>query len=774
MPLTLNIAPITFDAERVTLGRLDYPGDDEYQRFLEAHRETHVLRFDQRDGTVVNVPISRHEGPLGRVSVESVRDHLFLLSKAMQHALVRWLCARFLILSRGQPVTFWGGNKQAKLLEQAIRGAGVTPRPDLDVRVRYTFDTRLLPEVQPDNPQLGLFIDVGTANVVEVPASELLSKGFALEGRRVCRRPPSPDDWHKPSLELLGRVRQVRDGVLVLAEARDAEEVPAAEVMVEPTLKNLERVITHLYPRQSDRILRELRRVRVPYSQGPSKLDHIQKTLEKLREGFECRVAGTLTATFGPLLTHGDKRFPPPITTERPSLLFGAQGTQSSQYPDVGIQKWGPYLYTQHVANEPTIAVLCEAPFLGRLETFVEMLRNGFPQADWKRATEKWREAPPNPFSGGLVGKFRLQRMQFEFEEVADQTASAYREAAERLLSRLPSLPHLAIVQIRERFRDLPGSTNPYYAVKSALMMAGVPVQAIKIENVEAERQQLAYLLNNLALASYAKMQGVPWVLSTRVPASHELVIGIGYSEVIGARPGERTRYVGLTTLFYGDGRYGLWGLTKEVAFENYAAALLESLRVTIRFVREQHGWQPGDQVRLVFHVYKPLKQQEIDAIRDLVAGLLKDEFVVKFAFLDLSSFHRYFLFDPGSAGKGTGARKRGVGVPARGVALQLSPWSALLHLTGPSDLKTETQGMPQPLLIELHKMSDFTDLVYLVRQVYAFSFVSWRSFFPGGEPVTMSYSRRIANALGHLAMIDGWDARRLGYGPLRHSQWFL
>jgi hypothetical protein len=774
MALTLNIAPITFDADQVTLGRLPYTSDEDYERLREIHRESHVLRFDRRDGAIVNVPVSRHEAPLGAVSVEPVGEHLLLLSKAMQHALVRWLKPRFLILSRARPVTFWGGNRQAKLLEQAVRAAGAAPRPDLDVRVRYTFDARLLPAFDPDHPQLGLIIDVGTSNVVEVPASELLGQGFRLEGCRVCRRPPSADEWYLPHLEVLGRVRQVRDGVLLLAEAKDAEEVPAADVMVEPTLPMLERVITQVYGRYSDRILKELKRLRGPYAQAPTKLQYIQKTLDTIREEFECRVADSLTVSFGSLLSESDDRFPPRVATERPSLLFGAQGTQTGQYPDVGIQKWGPYLYTQHVANEPLIAVLCEAPFRGRLETFVEMLRNGFPQAEWERATEGWRESPKNPFAGGLVGKFRLQRVHFEFEEVAGQTATAYREAAERLLNRLPSQPQLAIVQIRQHFRELPGATNPYYVVKAALMMAGVPVQAIHIENIEADRQQLAYLLNNFALASYAKMQGVPWLLSTRAPASHELVIGIGYSEVRGIRPGDRTRYVGLTTLFYGDGRYGLWGLTKEVAFDEYAAALLESLRVTIRFVRERHGWQRGDRVRLVFHVYKPLKYEEITAIRNLVASLLKDDFVVEYAFLDLSSFHRYYLFDPASSGKGSGLRKRGVGVPARGVALQLGPRAALLHLTGPSDLKTDQQGMPQPLLIELHEMSDFTDLVYLVRQVYAFSFVSWRSFFPGSEPVTMSYSRRIAHALGHLASIDGWDARQLAYGPLRQSQWFL
>ena len=94
------------------------------------------------------------------------------------------------------------------------------------------------------------------------------------------------------------------------------------------------------------------------------------------------------------------------------------------------------------------------------------------------------------------------------------------------------------------------------------------------------------------------------------------------------------------------DGRYLVWGQTREVGFDDDASALLENLKTTIRFVREQNNWQAGDRVRLVFHVYKPLKHREIDAIRALVRDLVADEHPVEFAFLDISRHHDFFLFD--------------------------------------------------------------------------------------------------------------------------------
>jgi len=385
----------------------------------------------------------------------------------------------------------------------------------------------------------------------------------------------------------------------------------------------------------------------------------------------------------------------------------------------------------------------------------------------------------PNPFEGGLLGKFRLTRVSVEYEEVQKPTANEYRRAAERLLNRAPTGIDLAFVQIQERFKELRGNQNPYLVSKAAFMEAGVPVQAVCIENIEANDSSLPYILNNVALASYAKLDGVPWVISTRSPTSHELVFGLGYSEVGKGRLGAKARYVGITTVFQGDGRYIVWGLTREVEFDNYAEALLDNLRATVQFVNDHNRWQRGDNVRLIFHVYKPLKTREIEAIKQLVGKLVEDQFSVEYAFLNLSSWHPYQIFDPQEGGVPyttlTGQRrKKGKGVPKRGLCYQLSNRAALLHLTGPRDLKTAEQGTPRPLLVNLHPDSDFTDLTYLLRQIYHFTFTSWRSFFPATEPVTILYSRLIARMLGSLKPITGWNSKVLSVGSLRDRRWFL
>jgi hypothetical protein len=120
-----------------------------------------------------------------------------------------------------------------------------------------------------------------------------------------------------------------------------------------------------------------------------------------------------------------------------------------------------------------------------------------------------------------FTGEFCLRQITLEYEEVAKPDAPSYCQAVNRLLSRLPKAPDLAIVQVRQAFEQFYGERNPFLVVKAAFMQAGVPVQAIHEETIEAGNLQLLRILNNVGLASYAKLGGVPWVISTRNPTSH-------------------------------------------------------------------------------------------------------------------------------------------------------------------------------------------------------------------------------------------------------------
>ena len=774
--LTLGIAPVVFSSDRVRIGRLDPDRDGAISDLRRAHHRSHAFRFDARDGTIANIGLYPGNNPLGDVGEVAADDHLLLFAVAIEHALRRWFSGARRILKPFRPLVCLGDRD--RLLANALRNSGVgAPDPRLDVVAKWSFDLRLLATDADDRPYLALIADLGTSNVIDIPVAELLARGFDPVGCYVSTQSPEVDDLSGfAPRRLLGRVRDILDDSLVLDDIHtDAgtDRIPAAEALLERRRETLEAVTRAWYPSAAGRALPTLRATATPFVSGDGKLDKIRDTIDQLNRSARARTEGSLnvrftdgfTLNFGPLLDETSPRFPPRIETNRPTMLFGASGHDQNTQPDRGIQRHGPFHYSHNAINDPTVVVLSHPSARGRIEQFARALRDGID--DRQRV-----------FSGGLVGKFRLTSVRFHFAEISADTAPDYAEAATAALHELPQTPSMALVQIKESHRGRPSRDNPYYVAKARFMRAGVPVQAVRLETIEQQRG-LAYTLNNLALASYAKMGGVPWVISTPGVPTHELVVGIGSTEVGGDRLGTRTRYVGFTTLFQGDGRYLVWETTREATFDQYPGALLASLHNSIRFVRAQNGWKPGDSVRLVFHVYKPLKRVEIATVKRLVGELL-DEFPVEFAFLDISHHHPLQVFDPRQRGLSYRSfetnqnEHKGIYAPERGTALLLDRRTALLQLVGAKEVKTWSQGLPRPLLLELHPDSDFSDLTYLVRQAFHFSFMSWRSFFPSHEPVTILYSRWIARMLGNLQAVPDWDSVSLNQLRDRRAMWFL
>jgi len=774
--LVLGIAPVVFSAETFRMGRLDPEEDGSIAELRKKHGRTHAFRFDVRDKRIANVALQTGVEPLGRASDARVGEHLLLLAEAIEHQMGRWLARSRTILRRYRPLVCLGSRD--RLLATALLELGIEePDPRIDVVAKWLFDLRLIASAEHDSPPwLGLIADVGTSNVIDIPVAELIGRGFDPTGGYVGLHGDADGDVSASRLRLLGRVSRIEGETLLLDDVREdaaSDRVAAAGVFLEPRRETLETVVRWLYPAVAGEALEKLRCIRAPYLSGERKLEKIQHTLKELNRSLErggnrslsLTLADGLSARFAPLLNQSSPRFPHTIETSRPGMLFGPSGHDQATQPDQGIKQYGPFQYTHNPVNDPVIVVLCVKQTRGRMDQFAKLLRDGLDEDGGR-------------FSGGLVGKFRLTNARFQFAEISGDSADEYAAASQRILDELPQTPALALVQVREAHKQRASSQNPYFVAKARFMRAGVPVQAVRLETIEANRGR-AYSLNNLALAAYAKIGGVPWVISTRGVATHELVIGIGCTEIGSSRLGERVRYVGITTLFQGDGRYLVWETTREATLKDYPEALLTSLRKSIRFVRDQNRWEAGDPVRLIFHVYKPLKRSEIKAAKALVDDMLK-EHPVEFAFLDLSHQHPFQIFDSTQNGieywsqeLGRKATK-GSYAPVRGTAMLLGSRMALLQLVGAREVKTWDQGLPRPLLLELHPDSDFSDLTYLTRQAYHFSFMSWRSFFPSDEPVTILYSRWIANLLANLRAVPGWDGSALAQMRDRRAMWFL
>lgn len=753
----LNIAPIEVPDVAIKAEVFPYDpvtGHELLAQLRSEHRGTHAVA--RRHDSIVCLPRILNLPPIGGTQQElPLRDSLSLVGALLRETLIDHFRALQRPVIAHRPITFLGVNN---LLKEALPTGLVAPawlahlpRYELDVRLFFFANQK---------PFLGLALDSGTRRRVTASADELAAAGINLQGLYVGRMNLEDDPRLEPRFELLGRVSSVHGDDLRLDDARDeAPTLRMRECYVEPSSHSFSNLISQAFADRADEVSEALFQRAATRRVGPAKLLDLRRILGYLQKQL-LEVSPGVTIAVGALLE--GKALPTLETAPKPVYVFDPTGAKTDTWADRGIQKCGPYSQQTFSKNRPRIAVVCQASVKGRVEQFLHKFFNG----------QRHPKKNIGPFDNGLIGKYRLDGVATKFFLTDSATADAYLHAAQQAISDEDRWD-LALVQIEKEFRELEGANNPYLITKHAFLTHQTPVQEFAIETASLWEGQLAYALNNMALATYSKLGGTPWLLRCDRAIAHELVIGIGSAQVGEGRLGSRERVVGFTTVFSGDGDYRVANRSQAVPYQKYGQELLATLRATVDSVSHDMNWQDGDHVRLVFHAFKPFRNVEADAVKSLMNSLARYD--VDFAFVEISQYHPYLIFDEGQTGVFDYDTKKtkGAYAPERGQMLKLSKGEVLIVLTGPRDVKRPEDGLPSPVLLRLHQESTFTDTTYLARQVYAFANHSWKSFFPGSLPVTVQYSELIAGLLGKLGRLPNWNPDIL-WGRIGHSRWFL
>lgn len=455
------------------------------------------------------------------------------------------------------------------------------------------------------------------------------------------------------------------------------------------------------------------------------------------------------------------------IELKIPTFIFDPAATKTiNTYPDNGLNNFGPYDSSIFDIKSPNVLCICNKTIRGNFTQFLSNLKDGLPQSKY--------------FQKGFQRKYDLHNVTFDIKEIQDNTLSQYLNV---IRDYDDSKPHLAIIEIPESFKLQSDQNNPYYQIKAKLLSLEIPVQFVTTRIINNYNE---YILNSIALQIYAKLGGTPWVLPTQRSVDRELVIGIGHSwlrknQYAGA---ESNRVVGITTFLSSDGQYLLGDKVKDVPFENYFEELLKSLKQSIQRLSTEQGWSDGDTVRLIFHIFKPIKNIEFDVISQLIKEIA--HYKIKFAFVAIGNTHPTMLFDINQQGITSYGNKipKGEYIPNRASNVFLDSETCIVQMLGANELKTSKHGMSKPIQIKIltpqgnynnSELNDmlFYDLSYITQQIFSFTYLSWRSFLPAEEPATMKYSNLISKMLGKMRNLQGWDADKLNYS-LKRKKWFL
>jgi len=760
--LVINFAPLDVVGKTLTeIGRQPFHAD-RLRDLRNEFSKTHVFRRDGIANAIIDVPIATGSQPLGTLREEvDLRREFNLWPELFRASLLRTFDARRPILS-SYPVSIVGAANQDLFSHPDLPGW-------LEKRSILKFDTRRI--VLDGRSTIGVVCESRLKSFINTTCDVLLTLSIPLVGRYVQVQEPPLDERLLPRRRVIGRVREVRGETLILDDSVEGyQEVLADTVYLEPRMETVDDCILKLLGGRAAGVLASVAAKAQAFNSGPGRKSRIEDAMAFLREKAHLSPIPGASFQIADLLRSSQRLFPSTELLAKPVLVFDPSGSRRSDWPEKSLRDHGPYDQRTFTSKRPRIAVICQARLEGQVDEFIASFLDGMPEVKTGRPGHETAR-----YGDGFLRRFALDKASVGFFLADDASAAAYVVASKRALDKANDEGFkwdLAIVQVEEEFKSIEDGSNPYYATKSIFLKRDIPVQSVRLETMAQAGGELVFSMNHMSLATYAKLGGVPWLLASRQTTAHELVIGLGSHTTTTGRTGPQRRYVGITTVFSSDGSYLLSDRTGVVPYERYADELYDTLKRTVETVRRQDNWRVTDKVRLVFHMFKPLKDLEVEAIERTIEDLeLKD---VTFAFLHIAPDHPLLIFDEDQIGLGYGQGKRGVLGPSRRLHIRLSDFESLMVFSGASELKQASDGMPRPALLKLHRRSTFKDMTYLARQAFEFSGHSWRMLAPEPYPITIRYSDLIAQRLAGLANVVGWDDDAIRFGNVGRRLWFL
>jgi hypothetical protein len=760
--IKINFLPSKFSANKVKGYILNYDNNDQLRKLQDEYYGKMVLR---RFGNVINaVPV------MGGVSVDGVETEFdagkhwkifkALLEEGVRLALTK-LYPTLPIPKFGNIVFDVVGTAndlfKASLIEAHIKSSGID---FVSIYRKYSISAESLSRVGATS-LFGVSIKVSTHWKITANIGTLRKKGVNVVGAYAV--PLNTIDEKKSiGLRTIGKIARIEQDSAFLVDSRDADAININDYTIEASLENVTKCARAIIGEQSRQLMGSVRNELSKVLSAEGQLKRISQIAGALSKApILCAV--NLSANFENdcLDIHFENT---PKVLKAPKYIMKSGREPVSGSISSALSSQGPYDQDYFEKTSPFILVITPKEYQGQIEQFLRQWRDGGAGASFQK---------------GFLKQYRLRNCELHFEDfsLSSSPSEDYRQACVNALEKSRRMIRrfdLAFVVIREQHRLL-GANDPYIIVKAALMNEGIPVQEIEAETINSVPSSLPYILNNIALASYAKMGGTPWLLASSKGQgiTHELIVGMG-STIIKDGRFDSERYVGITTLFNYDGVYLVSNVSKESPFEEYSLALKSVLLSSVKRVSLQKGWQKGDRVRIIFHTFKPLKNIEIETAKALVKENLPD-FDVDFAFLEIGQYHDWMAYDTKSPGITTRSdKKKGEKIPQRGCFVMLDKYRSLLSITGPSELKLEENGCPSPLQIKLNPASTFQDINYLAEQVFDFTYISWKAFNLSPLPVTILYSEAIAKLLGRLRKVKNWNADILQTTDLNSSLWFL
>jgi hypothetical protein len=405
-----------------------------------------------------------------------------------------------------------------------------------------------------------------------------------------------------------------------------------------------------------------------------------------------------------------------------PKFVFARAKEHSDKFR--GLQEFGPF---QAVGTQyPKFAFLFPTEYRDKANSLYLALKNGLGYFSGVENVFRYSLTRESVCS---VGTFSIR------EKREPDQVRAYTDALESWLAATAERPDLVFIILP---RNLwPSGQKIYYRCKALLLQKGLLSQAVTPEVID-DPSTSEWAVANIALAAFAKLGGIPWVVSADT-ADKDLVIGVGRSDLFEPESRIVRQYLGFTACFSARGPLRFMSLG-EVA--DSRRRYLQSLGRVVKESLERTREGADAAASVALHVPKEMGRDELDTVKNAVRETA-DSRVVPVQVLKATDEKIFFAID----------QRYPDGVPRKGTVIQVTDREFLLYTEGRDEKDVWRGRAPGALRIAVQGgiPSDLQARA-LLAQVYHLSQVNWRGFNARARPISVYYGSRIAEILSHLS----------------------
>lgn len=316
----------------------------------------------------------------------------------------------------------------------------------------------------------------------------------------------------------------------------------------------------------------------------------------------------------------------------------------------------------------------------------------------------------------------------------------------------------IAIIVVEEDHELLTPQKSPYYFCKAEFIKRGINSQQVQIQQVfkflnDRSAGLANYADHTFALNIYAKLGGTAWTIKPQGDSRNELVFGVGATTNDEGLP-----FIGMTSVFRGDGQYLIGDISAVAGIDDYNIYLSRIIRKSIKKCLDLQIITREKTIYLVFHLFKkPGMLNEISALTEAILGFENIDF--KYTFVYIGDGHNFRA----SKYQVYNHQKLIKTHLQRGTVIKVNSNLSFIVLKKKGGFISK---------IEIDNRSNVIDIGYSTKQVYDFASISHSSFNAQSSPASIKYSKLIALMSLKLKSIDGFYMSQISMPD--NTPWFL